>query len=179
MAAGMQLSLTGTEGVFTAFKILTEGMRRRVLKSAVTKSTQVFVPAIRKATPKSKPGSKSGKALAKNPSGTLKKSTGKIVRKYQGGSLVSGYAGHRWPKGAAAHLVFGGTADRFRKNMRRGYSGFVAANPAFRQAYLQNKSKAKETLREGLEIGLDKELSSIASKARAPSMSKWRGPRSR
>jgi hypothetical protein len=162
MAVGMQFKMIGAEQIIDAFGRVADGMKRRVLKNAVDKSVQVFVPPFRKVTPKSKPGSKSKKEATKNPSGTMRKSTGKIIRKYKGGALVAGYAGHRWPKGAAAHLVFGGTTDRFRKNVRRGYSGFVRKNPALRQAYEQNKSRSSEVLRSELEHGVDNEVAKAA-----------------
>lgn len=163
MASGITMQLTGVDEFGSALTSIADGMKRRVLKRAVAKGSQVLVGPVRSATPKSK--KKFGKAAAKNPSGTTRKSTGRIARTYKGGAIQAGYVGHRWPKGAAAHLVDQGTTDRFRKGRRRGYSGFVAPRKFFEQAVNPKRELVMSTMQHELSAGLEIERQKALTKA--------------
>lgn len=109
MAGGVTLS--GDKKVNRALRGYTPRVQAKAIPPALRKGVRVIVGPLRRATPKSKTKSKN----AKNPSGTLRKSTGSVVRKYKKGAIQFAVAGHRWPKGAAAHLVSAGTDDRYTK----------------------------------------------------------------
>jgi hypothetical protein len=144
------MSLNGVDELSNALIALPQALRRQVLMRAVNKAGRVMVPALRRATPKSK--RKYGKQAKANPSGTLRKSTGIVVRKYRGGAIAAGYIGHKWPKGAAAHLVSRGTTDRqTRKGVR---TGRVKGSEFFERVYSAHKSQVTSTLQSELAKGI-------------------------
>ncbi len=159
-----QVELVGTAELKAAFNELTQGMRRRVIVRAAEKAAQILVAPLRRATPKSPKGMKSSRAAAINPSGTLRKSTGRTTRKYKGGAIAAVYVGHRWhKKGKAAHLVEGGTKDRYTKAGR--FAGRVVARPFFKPVYEANRSKMQAVMRDEIAAGLATERTKAAQKS--------------
>jgi hypothetical protein len=123
------------------------------------------VGPLRRATPKRKGKRALGKN--KNKPGTLRKSTGVVQRKYKGGALQAAYVGHRWPKGAAAHLVDAGTKQR---QTKRGLNrGMVAPRRFFNSAIDPHRQQVMETMRRELEAGIE----AAANKAALESLKKF------
>lgn len=176
---GLKVTLLGADELSQAFSEVRDSMKRQVTRRAVGKAAQVVVPALRRATPKSKKGDKSKAAAAKNPPGTTRKSTGRVARKYKGGAVQSQFIGHRWPKGAAAHLVEGGTKERYRKgkltksgSVSSGRSGKVVARRFFKHVWDSNQSKVHDTLQRELAAGLEAAREKAALKSLAKFVNK-------
>ena len=146
----MRIELHGADELGAALLELPRGLRNTTLRRAINKAGRVMVPPLRRATPKSRKGSKSSKAT---PSGTLRKSTGIVLRKYKGGMIQAAYIGHRWPKGAAAHLVEKGT--KVRKTKRGANRGAMPGHPFFNPVYKANRTRMHRTMREELAKGIE------------------------
>ena len=172
---GLTISLQGADTLSRAFDDLRASMKRRITKRAITKAARVVVPPLRRATPKARvypKGSLSRPAAAKNPPGTLRKSTGLAFRKYRGGAIQSAYIGHRWfMKGFAAHLVDAGTKQRFTtggKSKKAGISsGRVEGRRFFKPVWDAHKSQVHNTLQSELQAGLLAEVRKLKGNAGA------------
>jgi hypothetical protein len=148
-AIGMKLE--GADELQSSFDVLSNAVRFQVLQKAVRKAGRVMVAPLRRATPKSPQGSKSPKAP---PSGGMRKSTGVIVRKYKGGTVADAYIGHRWPAGAAAHLIDAGTTER---KTKKGFNrGRVIARRFFNPIYGSSKTQMESTLKHELIEGIER-----------------------
>lgn len=160
----VRMELIGADELSKALAAVPFVMQRQALVKAVRKAGRIMVPPVRRATPKSPKGSKSPKA---DPPGTMRKSTGIAIRKYRRGATVSAYVGHRWPKGAAAHLVDQGTVIRQTKDGRnRGRvvpRGFF--NPVVRSYSAQTRSTLLAELASGLEVAREKAAMKALKKA--------------
>ncbi len=156
----MRMELRGADELSNALLELPRGLRNSTLRKAVNKAARIMVPPLRRATPRSKKGTKSPKAT---PPGTLRKSTGIILRKYRGGMIQAAYIGHRWPKGAAAHLRERGT--KARKTKRGANRGAVAPKPFFKPVYDSSKHRVQRTMREQLTKGIAEAREKAARKA--------------
>lgn len=157
----VRLELKGADELSNAFLSIPQSMRRSVLTKAVTKASRVMVGPLRRATPK-----RSDKRLlgrSKNPPGTMRKATGLVVRKYRGGAIAAAYIGHRWPKGAAAHLVAKGTTDRQTKKGVR--TGKVTGSNFFEPVVQAHKGQVAATMKSELAIGLEAAREKAAMKA--------------
>jgi hypothetical protein len=145
----VRFDLKGADELSKSMLAVPRYMRTQVLKKAVNKAGRIMVPPLRRATPKSKRGSKSPKAP---PSGGMRKATGIVLRKYKGGALQSAYVGHRWPAGAAAHLVDQGTKVR---QTKKGYNrGRVEGRKFFNPVVQAHRSQVNATLKQELATGL-------------------------
>lgn len=171
---GLQFKLVGAKELVDGFASVSDGMKRRSLGRAVSKSAQVLVRPIRQATPKSTKHTKSRASALKYPHGAMRKSTGKKIRKYKGGALQAAYVGHRWPQGAAAHLVGHGTKDRtVRLKSKKPpvplkkarFAGRVDPRFFMERAVEPNQKKVIDTMQGELAVGLDKERKKAAIKA--------------
>lgn len=149
----IRLELRGADELSNTLREVDIFFRGTVVQKAVKKAARVLVSPLRRATPKSK--KKFGKQAAKNPPGTTRKSTGVVFRKYKYGGIQAAYVGHRWPKGAAAHLIDQGTADRFRKNRKRGYTGHIEGRKFFKAAVDPLRTTVQATMRRELRLGIE------------------------
>ncbi len=161
MTSEMGISLQGSQQLIDNMSELKNAMRRGILQKAVRKAGRTLVPSLRSATPKSL--DKFGKQAARNPSGTLRKSTGLVVRKYKGGSVASAYVGHRYKKGGqAAHLVDAGTADR---QTKKGFNrGRIVGAQFFRPVWQAGKSRAATEMKNEIALGLQQARAKLAIK---------------
>lgn len=155
------ITLIGEEELQEAFQNVVTGMRNRVLKRAVTKAGRVMVSPLRAATPRA--AQLFGKQAARNPPGTMKKSTGIVFRKYRGGDIQSVYVGHRWPKGAAAHLYEAGTSERMTSDGHR--TGAMPSVPFMAPVYARLRGQIQDTLRDEITIGLGIERTRALARA--------------
>ena len=170
MAKQQRVYLRGADELSNELLKVNQFARGGVITRAMRKAARVMVPPLRRATPKSSPGDKSAKAAAKNPPGTLRKATGLVVRQYKGGRIKMVFIGHRWPKGAAAHLVDQGTKERFTKTGRR--AGKVTAANFVLPIFDQFKSKTQSTFASELKVQIQKALDKAAAKTNAASKKK-------
>ncbi len=167
---GLRIELRGADALSNALLELPRGLRNSALRKAINKAGRVMVPPLRRATPRSRKGAKSRSAAARNPPGTLRKSTGIVLRKYKGGLIQAAYIGHRWPKGAAAHLVEGGSKQR---RTRRGHNrGIMPKARFFRPVYDTYRNKMYSTMREELAKAIEQARQKAAMKALKKSVAK-------
>jgi hypothetical protein len=155
---GMKVSLVGATELVSAMKFLTQAVQNQVITKAVNKAGRIMVPPLRRATPKSK-----GKRGGTHVSGTMRKSVGIAVRTYKTRGVAIGFVGHRWPAGAAAHLIEGGTKSRTTKKGQN--RGAVKASPFFRPVWEQCRQKVASELNRQLADGIEKARSKAAMKA--------------
>ncbi len=147
------VSLDGSEVIVAQLRALPDTLRTKIEKDAIVEANKILVSAIKSNVPVD--------------SGTLQKSVGAVIRKYDGGKVVVGVVGPRSdfsahivqnsktkkksfkkakfsPKAALrrpskyAHLVEGGTAARVTKT--GGNRGSVSANPFMERAIANAKS---------------------------------------
>jgi len=158
MSSPFAIQIFGVDELIYSFNLLTAGIQQRVLKQVVAKGARVMVSPLKAATPRSRSKGRG----AKNPSGTMRKSVGIVTRKYKGGGLWMAFAGHRWPKGAAAHLVEFGSKQRFTKS--GAARGAAMPFPFFRPVYAANKSRMMDAMREAMKVGIETEGARAAIK---------------
>lgn len=145
-----QINIMGSAELQKAYWEISQGMRKKVMTMVVQKGARVMVPVIRRATPKSKPGTKSKNA---KPSGTLRKSIGYIVKNTKAGKAASAYVGPRYGKGGnAAHLSDRGTVARWTK---KGYfRGHVVGTQWFRNALATCIGPARQVMMNEMDAAL-------------------------
>lgn len=160
MSSLVGMDLEGGADLTNALLEIPRKFRKQALSRAIDRAAQVFVSPMRQATPKAK--QIFGKQATKNPPGTLRKATGKVVRTYRGGNVTAAYIGHKWPGGAAAHLLEKGTQERRTRSGK--FRGRVVARPFFRPVFEQYKQRAMAALRDGLEDGLEKAVNASAKR---------------
>lgn len=158
----VRLQLQGADELSNALIGLPNHLRQGVLLTAVRKAGRVMVPPLRRATPKSK--RKYGKQAVRNPSGTLRKSTGIVVRKYRRSTLIAAaYIGHRWPKGAAAHLNELGSKER--RTKQGEFRGRMPGKLYFRPVKQQCRGEVQRVMRDELSKGIANAVAKVAVKA--------------
>jgi HK97 gp10 family phage protein len=126
----VKLDLTGDKRLIRAMTELPVKVQKKVLRSAVAKGGRIVRKAVKAATPVGK---------TKN----LKRNAFMRTRTY-GGQTVAAIIGHKWPKGAHAHLV------------EFGHAGPHPAppHPFMRLAWDATKAQARRTTEDWIRDGV-------------------------
>lgn len=148
--------------ITSVLKELPQNLQTQIMSTALTTAAKPIVNA--------------AKTFAPRRTGALRKSITSVVKKYQKGAVQIGIIGpdtqyygngKRLKKGASrvgadrpvnyAHLVEYG-------HVKRGDSGFVAAQPFMRPAVLAAASTTGETLAQGIAKGIEKTRAKLIKK---------------
>jgi HK97 gp10 family phage protein len=134
------IKLEGVEQFRRKLDRMDDSLSRSIIKKAVNAGAGVLVKAVRKAAPI-------------GPTGNLKRSVKKRIKKYPSGVVVA-VMGGAWPIGAHMHLVEEGTDDRYHESGK--YVGKMPASHFVRRAFIANHRKAETKLREKLTSELER-----------------------